>query len=392
MAEVSRRLKLAAAACAAAASVGCLSPDQGKWGSQIEPWQEKTFCEVAQFCEYKREGIPASAFINLADEASRAVRTVKAVVSVTEKLYEPVSEGSCRAITRQNSVRWTLDFEKRCYHLKRLGGDGTYVEGACSTATCGVVRRVQSGKLLYGATVGHSSSQDIRDSVVEEEATASWLGFLTLHREAALANNPNLGEKRFSVWYGGAPAAASVADVEIVAETDMPPFGTCKVARVTFKQPEYRDAEMWIWLASSNGWRAVRSAIYVKNTGTLLVREILRGGMYAGVYFPTYMRETVYSPPSAQQNVPLNDRRVRLALYRDIKVESIAVNAPLGASVFRLDIPNGTLIEDRIRNQVYIKQVSRPSWLPLVVVGVALLVILYIVWHLRRLLWRSGSD
>ncbi|MEJ5253646.1 MAG: hypothetical protein HPY54_17125 [Chthonomonadetes bacterium] len=392
MAEVSRRLKLAAAVCAVAASVGCFSPVQEKQGSQIEPWQEKAFCEAARFCEYKREGIPAGRFFNLADEASRAIRTVKAVVSVTEKLYEPVSESSCRVTTRQNSVRWTLDFEKRRYHLERLDGDGTYVEGACSTDTCGVVRRVQSGKLLYGATVGRSSSQDIRDSVLEEETTGWWLGFLTLHREAALASAPNLGEKRFSVWYGSAPAAASVADAETVAETDIPPFGTCKVLHVTFKQLEYRDAEMWLWLASQNGWRAVRSAIYVKNTGMLLVREILRGAMFAGVYFPTYMRETVYSPPSAQQSVPLHHRRVRLALQRDIKLEKVTVNAPLGASAFRLEIPNGTLVEDRVNNQVHIKQVARPSWLPALMVGVAIMVILYIFWHLRRLLLKSGSN
>lgn len=393
MASVLKNFNLAVMACAIAASLGCFSLRQGRRTSEAEPCDDKAFCEVAQFCAYAQQGTPASHFIGVADEASRSIRTIKADVSVIEKLHEPTSQGHCRVTTQRNTVQWTLDFEKRRYHLKRLDGDGTYVEGACGTDTCAVLRRVQQGKILFSATIAKSSEQDIRDSVVEEETTVWWLEFLNLHREVALASIPNLGERRLSVWYGNAPEAASAAEVEIVAETNLPLFGACQVVRIVFKQPELRrDVEMWVWLASQNGLHAVRSAIYAKSTGGLVIREVLRGFRYAGVYLPIHMREAVYYTSPSQQNVPLSDRRAHLAILREIKLDRVTVNTPLDESVFEFEIPKGTLIEDRLRGKVYVHQVTRPAWLPMAVVVVAVLVTLYIFGHLRQLLVKSRSD
>lgn len=386
-ADVWKRFKLAVVACAAAASlVGCFSQGNTRRTSHVEPVKEKAFCEVTSVCAYARQGVPASHLIRLADESARLIRTVEADVSVSERLYEPVGDRSVRAAARQDAVRWTLDLKGRRYHLKRLKGNGSYEEGACNTETCTLLRRNPQSKIPFSATVASSSDQRVRDSVIEEETTVWWLSFLTLHREVTLANTPNLGEKRFSIWYGTAPDAASVADIQSVAEANMPPFGICQVVRIVFRQPDYRDAEMWLWLTSEGGWRAVRRVIYAKSTGVVVVHEILRGVPYAGGYFPTQMRECVYSLLPEQQNMPIEKRQVRLYIQRDINLEKVRVNLPVDESAFVFEVPMGTLVEDTVHNKVYVKQIARPSWLSTAVFVAGVLATLYIFWRLRQLL------
>jgi len=386
MVNVCKRLKLAVAACAVAASAACFSPRQRISQNPVAPCEEKPLCEVAKFCAYPRQGTPASRLIEFADAASRSIRTIQAHVSVTENLFEPAGEDSCRVTTQRNTVRWILDLERRRYHLKRLDGDGTYVEGTCGTDSCVLLRRHREGKIRFGAVITRSSDQDIRDSVVEEETTVWWLGFLTLHREATMASVPNLGEKRLNLWHGDVPEVASVAKVESVGEAQLPPFGVCRVAYVAFKQPEMRDGEMWIWLAPQNGWRAVRSEIYVKSTGALLVNEVLRVNRHGDVYVPVQMRQTVYAPTPTQQEAPLSQKRVRAVIRRDIQLERVTVNEPLKESAFDFVVPMGTPVEDRLQGKNYLKQIARPVWLPWAVFAAAVFVAFYIFWRLHRLL------